>query len=91
MFSLFAGKVEITFAKVVPELWVNFGIYDRKRITDFVVYAFEYKILSKTPITHDSYAIILHPIKKLVQVVPLGFHCSLTAKILGKLFFKTTF
>lgn len=82
---LFIGKIEIIFAKVVPELWVNFGIYDRKRITDYVMYAFEYQILSKVPINHDSYAIALRPLKKLVQMVPLGFHFSLSAKIIGTL------
>lgn len=78
------GKIELIFVKVESVLWTTFGTYERKKITEYVTYEFDYEVEDRAAITHDSYALLLRPKTNLLQVVPLGYHFSVTAKIFGE-------
>lgn len=82
------GKIELVFNKVDAALWTTFGTYDRQKITDFIGYDFDYELQEKTEISHDSYALSLRPKTKLLQIVPIGYHFSITGKIFGEICFN---
>lgn len=77
------GKIEIVFVKVEPALWTNYGTMERKKTNDFEDIEREYDVINRTPISEDSYSIVLKPKRKMLQVLPLGYHFSVTARVNG--------
>ena len=78
-----SGKIEIIFAKQDPQLWTNFGTFDRQKV-DTMYNSFSYLISERVQINHDSFALILKPKKQMVQVIPVAYHVSVTSLIMGK-------
>jgi hypothetical protein len=83
-FAFSSGKIEITFEKVVSELWSNFGIFERTRTKDETVYN-EFIIVAKNFFNHDSFELVLRPKKQQMMVVPVGFHLNFRLSVLGEL------
>lgn len=79
-----SGKIEIVFEKVVPELWSNFGIFERTRTRDETVYS-EFKIVAKNFFNHDSFELILRPNKSKLLLVPVGYHLNFRLSLCGKI------
>ncbi|CAO1412687.1 unnamed protein product [Diamesa tonsa] len=77
------GKIEIIFAKQDPQLWTNFGTYDRQKV-DTMYNSYSYVISERVRINHDSFALILKPTKQMVQVIPVAYHVSVTSLIMGE-------
>ena len=82
---LISGKIEITFEKVVPELWSNFGIFERTRMKEETVYN-DYVMAAKSFFNHDSFELILRPKNQQLLVVPVGYHLNFRLSVLGKIF-----
>lgn len=78
------GKIEITFEKVAPELWSNFGIFERTRTKDENVYS-EFTIAAKNFFNHDSFELTLRPKQQRLNVVPVGYHLNFRLTVLGNL------
>lgn len=78
-----SGKIEIVFEKVVPELWSNFGIFERTRSKDETVYS-EFKIVAKHFFNHDSFELILRPNKTRLLIVPVGYHLNFRLSLYGE-------
>lgn len=79
------GKIELCFTKVIPALWTNFGLLDRRKTTELTNCFVEYDVITRVQISHDSYAIIIKPKQSIIQHFPIGYHISVTAKIQGNL------
>lgn len=78
------GKIEAIFTKKEPELWKSIGTFESKKITEFEVQEFDYEICERAAINHDSYAVLLRPKAEILQIVPIGFHLSITGKVSGE-------
>lgn len=78
------GKIELRFVKTQPQLWTNYGVLEKQKLTEFEGLQLEYEILKRETITHDSYAVILQPVKKVLLFNPIGFHISVTSNVNGK-------
>lgn len=83
--ALESGKVELVFSKSHPALWTTYGILERKKGGDLE--PMEFDAITCHKFNHDSYAIILRPQKKVLQVQPIGHHISVTIRVQGKFFF----
>lgn len=58
-----------------PALWTSFGLLDRRKVTDLTdISAFEYDVAECRPTTHDSFAVLLRPRRRVLQHVPIGYH-----------------
>lgn len=77
------GKIECIFQKRVPALWTNFGLLTRQKQTDQSQCTYQYDVVKRVQITHDSYALVLKPKKSLVQIIPIGYHISVKANVEG--------
>ncbi|CAD7088423.1 unnamed protein product [Hermetia illucens] len=77
------GKIELRFVKTQPQLWTNYGVLEKQKLTEFEGLQLEYEILKRETITHDSYAVILQPVKKVLLFNPIGFHISVTSNVNG--------
>lgn len=77
------GKIECIFRKSEPKLWKNFGILNRRKTTDLNFCNFNYEIVERMQISHDSYAILLKPKENILQIFPIGYHSTITATIEG--------
>lgn len=77
------GKIELAFTKSEPSLWTSFGTVERKKIVDFEIKETEFDVISRSEITHDSVALVLRPLGKVIQVNPIGHHVSITGRIKG--------
>lgn len=78
------GKIEVVFRKSKQELWTNFGLLSRDKLTDLANVNSLYDVIDRVQITHDSYAIVLEPSShRQLQVLPIGFHISVTVIIDG--------
>lgn len=77
------GKIEIALNKTVPALWPNFGLMNRRKLTDDLINCdYSYKIDRRTPISHDSYALILRAAnRQIVHHLPIGYHVSVSANL----------
>lgn len=64
----------------MPVLWTAFGLLDRRKTNDFTSESnnVKYDVVAREPITHDSYALVLMPNKKIIQNLPIGYHISIT-------------
>lgn len=78
------GKIECIFQKRVPALWTNFGLLTRQKQTDLAQFTYLYDVVERVQITHDSYALVLKPKQSLVQIIPIGYHISVTANVEGE-------
>lgn len=63
-------------------LWTAFGLLDRRKTNDFnsESNSVKYDVVTREPITHDSYALVLMPNKQIIQNLPIGYHLSITCK-----------
>lgn len=77
------GKIEINFEKLAPELWSNFGIYERTRTKDVSIYS-DCNIVSKSFFNDDSFELILRPKKEQLLLVPIGFHLNFRLQVAGE-------
>lgn len=61
-------------------LWTAFGLLDRRKTNDLTNESNDvtYDVVAREPITHDSYALILMPNKRIIQNLPIGYHLSIT-------------
>uniref|UniRef100_A0A1B0CV03 Cytochrome b5 reductase 4 n=1 Tax=Lutzomyia longipalpis TaxID=7200 RepID=A0A1B0CV03_LUTLO len=80
--ALESGKVELIFRKAQPALWTTYGTMERKRGGGDVEPK-EYDAITCHKFNHDSYAIVLRPKRKLLQVQPIGYHISVTVRVQG--------
>ncbi|GAB0099579.1 Cytochrome b5 reductase 4 [Sergentomyia squamirostris] len=78
-----SGKVEIVFTKMQPGLWTSYGLMERKKVTDFEVGMRDYDVITCHKFNHDSYSVVLQPKRKLLQIPPIGYHFSVTARVQG--------
>jgi hypothetical protein len=72
------------FEKVVPELWSNFGIFERTRSKDETAYN-EYIIVSREFFNEDSFELILRPKIQQILIVPTGYHLNFRLSLMGDL------
>lgn len=77
------GKIELTFEKVVPELWSNFGIFERTRSRDETLFN-EYSVVTSDSFNSDSFYLILRPKIQQLVVVPIGYHFNIKLKLFGE-------
>ncbi|XP_055706655.1 cytochrome b5 reductase 4 isoform X2 [Phlebotomus papatasi] len=81
--ALESGKIELVFGKTQPALWTSFGLMERKKVTDLEVGVREFDAIQCQKFNHDSYAVILEPKRRLLQIHPIGYHVSVTARVQG--------
>ncbi|XP_058465332.1 cytochrome b5 reductase 4 isoform X2 [Malaya genurostris] len=80
-----AGKIELMFNKMDPELWTTYGQMEYERKENYEIELYEYDVATRIEIAHDSCALLLRPINSLViQVVPIGHHVSVTGTVNGE-------
>lgn len=77
------GKIEFIFMKSEPALWTSFGAMDKTILPNYDDYNFDFDVTSTVQITHDSYALVLRPKKRVLITIPIGFHVKVQAKIHG--------
>lgn len=77
------GKIEIVFEKALPELWSNFGIYERTRTKDETVFS-DFCVVAKNFFNRDSFELVLRPITDKIIAVPIGYHLNLRSNISGE-------
>lgn len=68
----------MSFRKINPALWTTYGLLDRRKSNDLSDFCYEYIQTERQSITHDSYAIVLMPTKKILHHFPIGYHISVT-------------
>jgi hypothetical protein len=66
----------------LPELWSNFGIFERTRTKDETFYS-EYVIAAKNFFNHDSFELTLRPKKQQLIHLPVGYHLNFRVTVLG--------
>lgn len=83
LMTFILGKIEINFVKLAPELWSNFGIYERTRTKDVSIYS-DCNIVSKSFFNNDSFELILRPKEEQLMLVPIGFHLNFRLLVAGE-------
>lgn len=77
------GKIEFIFVKSEPMLWTSFGTMEKLIQPNYDDYNFDFDVTSTVQITHDSYALVLRPKKRVLLTMPICFHVKILAKIHG--------
>lgn len=77
------GKIEIVFEKVLPELWSNFGIFERTRTKDEMLFS-DYSVVSRNFFNRDSFELVLKAKTERIIAVPIGYHLNLRANVSGE-------
>lgn len=85
------GKIECIFRKCIPALWTNFGLITRQKINDISNTTYHYDVIERVQITHNSYALVLKPKQSLLQILPIGYHISVTANVEGLYSLRITY
>jgi len=67
----------------VPELWSNFGIFERTRLKDETVYS-DFCMVTRTFFNEDSFELIVRPKKQQILVVPIGYHLNFRHTVAGE-------
>lgn len=77
-----SGKIEISFKKSEPKLWSSYGTMEMTKLTETDLKDYEYEVGERLPLNHDSFALTLKPVDKLMMyILPIGYHISATCQL----------
>lgn len=79
--------MEIQFRKTAGGIWENYGLLKQKSREANPLLAeakFQYRIVKKVPVTHNTFLLELERLDSSRLVIPLGKHIRVYGRIKGK-------